>query len=267
MGSFNKLSQTTSVEEYYDQFEHFKSFMVANNPHLPESFYTLSFISGLKEEIRPIVQMFNPETTSRSFYLARIQQADVQHNPKPLKPHTKPFYPTPLSVSHPPSTVKPIFSNSSTYHKQPSPSNNPIITHPTTPTKSDPPIKRLTPIQMKARRDQGLCYNCEEFYRPGHMCRTQQLFMLVAEGENSDNGKVLSDEVQRDSPSGSDSPVDISLHALTGNLSHETIRISGHIHKHPILVLIDTGSTHSFIDSQLSDKLNLHVSPRGRCLL
>jgi hypothetical protein len=38
------------------------------------------------------------------------------------------------------------------------------------------PFRRLMPAEMQERRRQGLCYNCDEPYVPGHVC--QRLFYL-----------------------------------------------------------------------------------------
>ncbi|XP_026383257.1 uncharacterized protein LOC113278706 [Papaver somniferum] len=271
-GSFNKLSQTSTLEDYYDKWEHYKSYTVANNPALHESFYTLSFIRGLNKEIRIVVKMFKPADTSTAFYLARLQQASLHPQPKPFKSFPRPFTPTLLSVSHPPSTIKPFFSSPSTSFKCTGTSPPPIVTHPLTPTKHSPdstlpPVKRLTHTQMQVRKDKGLCYNSDEFYRHGHKCKTQQLFMLIADDEQDEQGDLYNDEVSDASHSGGDSPIEISLHALTWTTTHETIKIYGHLNKHHVTVLIDTGSTHSFIDATLISKLGLHVSPTGHMLV
>ncbi|XP_026417263.1 uncharacterized protein LOC113312740 [Papaver somniferum] len=271
VGSFNKLSQLTTVDDYYDKFEHYKAYMVVNNPTLPESFYTLSFISGLKDEIRTTVQMFKPRDTSRAFYFARMQQASLLSSSKPIKNPSRPFFPSSVSIPPNPSISKPYFSPTNTFQKPSTSSQPPFITHPPTPTKTDPPlppIKKLTPQQIKVRRDKGLCYNCDELYRVGHICKTQQLFMLVASEEDlSDQSDTSPDENMTDSPSSSDTTMEISLHALTGQSFHDTIRISGHLHQQAIMVLIDTGSTHSFIDFHLADKLNVHISPTAPMLV
>ena len=39
-----------------------------------------------------------------------------------------------------------------------------------------PPFRCLTPAEQLERRRQGLCYNCDEPYVPGHVC--QRLFYL-----------------------------------------------------------------------------------------
>ncbi|KAF9619056.1 hypothetical protein IFM89_004414 [Coptis chinensis] len=39
---------------------------------------------------------------------------------------------------------------------------------------------------MRARREKGLCYNCDDQYKPGHHCKSQQLYMLVASDETQE---------------------------------------------------------------------------------
>ncbi|KAL5710528.1 hypothetical protein ACHQM5_021078 [Ranunculus cassubicifolius] len=74
IGHFNKLIQTGSVEDYFTQFEDLKSFMTSKNPSFTDEYFVLSFLSGLKEEIRIAVQMFQPSTLNQAFYLAKLQE-------------------------------------------------------------------------------------------------------------------------------------------------------------------------------------------------
>ncbi|XP_026410454.1 uncharacterized protein LOC113305651 [Papaver somniferum] len=189
---------------------------------------------GLKEEIRTMVQMFKPDNNAAAFYLAILQQASMHHQHKSTKSFSKPFAPSPLSVSHTPSTIKPFFTPSSTFTNHTASSSSPTVTHPTTPTKTSsdkslPPVKRLTRAQMQVRKHKRLCYNCDEFYRKGHRWRDFFTFL------------------DRDAP--------------------DTIRIVGHLNKHFVIILIDTGNTHCFIDDNLTSKLGLHVSPTRQMLV
>ncbi|XP_026451326.1 uncharacterized protein LOC113351588 [Papaver somniferum] len=227
VGSFNKLSQTTTVEEYYEWYEFLKAVMKANNRNLSDDYFTMSFISGIKEEIRNPVQMFKPTTDSEAFYLARLQQASVESQSKRYKtfpdnsnPPPAHFLPLHTISLLPPLTniPRPSFSP-----------DKPIITHPLTPTKPEiplPPIKKLTPTQMQARRDKGLCYNYDVFYKPDHRCKSQQLFMLVASDEDPTSPPIEDFEEETASPSTSgDTTMEISLHALTGLVTQHTIRM------------------------------------------
>lgn len=50
---------------------------------------------------------------------------------------------------------------------------------------SFPTIKKLSPTEMQSRRKKGLCYNYDEVYTLGHMCKKKQLYMLVGEDDGS----------------------------------------------------------------------------------
>ncbi|KAK0600232.1 hypothetical protein LWI29_012918 [Acer saccharum] len=50
----------------------------------------------------------------------------------------------------------------------------------------DIPIKRLTPAEMAARREKGLCYSCDEVYKFGHQCTKRQIFMFKEEEESNE---------------------------------------------------------------------------------
>ncbi|XP_026451259.1 uncharacterized protein LOC113351504 [Papaver somniferum] len=119
---------------------------------------------------------------------------------------------------------------------------------------------------MQVRKDKGMCYNCDEFYRQGHRCKNQQLFMLIDDEDVEETGSLSTEEIPETSPSSSDSTIEISLHVLTENITHDTIRISGHLNKHHVVVLIDTCNTHSFIDAALTSKLGIHVSSTGQMI-
>lgn len=177
--SFNKLSQTTTVEDYFDQFERLKTHMLAHNPNLTENYFVLSFIKGLKKEIRHPVQTCKPETTSRAFYLARMQQSYVTNQVQNPKTISKKRPPSTSHCSNSSQSVKPTLSIPSSMDKPTISSSKPFVAHPHTTIKTAPdtaPIRRskLTPGQIKARRDKGLCYNCDEYYRPDHICKTPQ---------------------------------------------------------------------------------------------
>lgn len=64
---FNKLQQKGSLVEYQEQFEELRSLMMGKNPHLSESYFVSSFISGLKVEIKPMLHLLKPITFQRAF--------------------------------------------------------------------------------------------------------------------------------------------------------------------------------------------------------
>jgi hypothetical protein len=57
---------------------------------------------------------------------------------------------------------------------------------------------------MADRRRQGLCYNCEEKFMPGHRCKRLFMLEIVPDDYDDDYDKATAEEPA------------ISLHALTG---------------------------------------------------
>jgi len=59
-------------------------------------------------------------------------------------------------------------------------------------------------------------------------------------------------------PATPEEPV-ISLHALVGISSPQTLKIKGFIKHHPIVVLIDNGGTHNFIHQRIAKAVHCFV--------
>ena len=54
---------------------------------------------------------------------------------------------------------------------------------------------------------------------------------------------------------------EITLYALVGSPSPGTIRIEGKIQRQYLVILIDIGSTHNFLDARLCSSLKLAIDP------
>ena len=75
---FNKLRQERSVVEYQILFEELRSLMWRSQPTLMEHYFVSSFISGLKDELRPIVKMMQPATVRQAAEKARLQELALE---------------------------------------------------------------------------------------------------------------------------------------------------------------------------------------------
>ena len=71
---FNKLTQEKKLKEFVERFEELKSLMSILNPSLPKSYYVSSFISGLKNDNRPILKILRLTTIIYAFDQARWQE-------------------------------------------------------------------------------------------------------------------------------------------------------------------------------------------------
>ncbi|KAL2237277.1 UNVERIFIED_CONTAM: Retrovirus-related Pol polyprotein from transposon 17.6 [Sesamum indicum] len=118
------------------------------------------------------------------------------------------------------------------------------------------PRRLLTEAEMRARREKNLCYNCDEVFVPGHKCKVRYSYVLMDEEEvkayEEDTGQLERqvEEVEEDDAS-------VSLHVISGKLSHGTMRVKGNVNGREIQILIDSGSTHSFIDEKVMKALDL----------
>ena len=54
-------------------------------------------------------------------------------------------------------------------------------------------------------------------------------------------------------------PAEITLYALVGNPTANTMRIKGRIQNQEVVSLIDSGSTHNFLDATVLPVLQLHL--------
>ncbi|KAK0583771.1 hypothetical protein LWI29_002762 [Acer saccharum] len=104
--------------------------------------------------------------------------------------------------------------------------------------------------EIEERKRKDLCFSCDEKWNPGHKCITPKLFYIEAEY----------DEVEVEPPDG-----EISLNAITGSQTSNTMKLEGYIGKHRLVILVDSGSTHNFVDSNLIKKCGLRAE-NGRVL-
>lgn len=115
---------------------------------------------------------------------------------------------------------------------------------------------------MQERRDKGLCYNCDEKFFIGHKCIKPRLYYLEGvesyEGEEQENNSDIKEE--HTTEEGEDSIPSISLHAIAGALEPTTMRLKGVLNHKPVMILIDSGSTHNFIDAEAAKKTQLPIS-------
>ncbi|KAK6149528.1 hypothetical protein DH2020_017053 [Rehmannia glutinosa] len=116
------------------------------------------------------------------------------------------------------------------------------------PLKKHTRIKRLSTEEMMERRKHGKCYNCDNPWVKGHHSK-QQLCMLDFEDEDKD--------MYDDHPE-----LDISLHAITGVTNSQMMKFRVHITGVSVMALVNTRSTHNFINIETAHRLRLPISKR-----
>ena len=75
------------------------------------------------------------------------------------------------------------------------------------------------------------------------------------EREDNEDEEVMPDTETGDLVKGKKEGGQISLHALEGHPSEKMIKIRGNVGKMRLLILIDSGSSHSFLDKSTAKEL------------
>ncbi|KAK2976748.1 hypothetical protein RJ640_024155 [Escallonia rubra] len=163
IGEFNKLVQTGTVDDYFNRFESMRAQVVQEFDYLDENYFCVSFIGGLKPEIRSRVEQFEVESMSKAIHIARREEVAIHclfksHRPmlnstanssqhhSLTKPLSSNFGPNPLNNSSKttlnPSIFKPNPLQALPY--RPTPNTNPVNPHKgllLTPPPPKPPLE------------------------------------------------------------------------------------------------------------------------------
>ena len=122
-----------------------------------------------------------------------------------------------------------------------------------------PKSTRLILQQIEEKREKGLCFNCDRKYSQGHKCSEKKLFNI--EGPSEEEEDESSEEDRESSEESHDSQPIISCHALLGFSAPQTLKVVGFLKKQKVIVLIDSSSTHNFINKKLATLLNCFIYP------
>jgi hypothetical protein len=105
------------------------------------------------------------------------------------------------------------------------------------------------------RRAKGLCFKCGEKWGPQHTCPPQVSINAIEEIWKWVADESIPQPVQEDSDFGDDLMA-LSLQALNGIEGVKTIRLRGHLADKEMFMLVDSGSTDSFINEHLAKSIS-----------
>jgi hypothetical protein len=112
---------------------------------------------------------------------------------------------------------------------------------------------RLLPLEIAQCRKDGNCFHCNEFFMDCHHDQCKRFFIIEVVDEGDTAAAI-----------GDDEPT-ISLHALMGIqfCSSGTVQLLVHVNGASLMVLLDSGSTHNFIDEQEATRAGITLSGTG----
>ncbi|XP_057481136.1 uncharacterized protein LOC130768158 [Actinidia eriantha] len=238
--ALSRLKQTTTIAAYQEAFERLSHRV----DKLPETFLIGCFIAGLKDDIRLDVKIKQPRTLADTIGVARLVEERNQLQRRP----------TPINRMQSGAPLPRVNPNPSAGILGPTPNQRSGMESNVPPS----PFRRITNQEARERREKGLCYYCDEKYSLGHRCERPQLFMIEdaphIEEEEEENGEEPSQEAKT-----WELLPEISFHAIAGAEHPQTLRVLGKLKNKSLMVLIDGGSTHNFIDQHTASRFGLSI--------
>jgi hypothetical protein len=226
-----QLRQTGSVAEYRRQFDRLVYHIKLYDPTIGGIMLVTQFILGLKEDLHIAVEAQLPYTVQRATLMAQAYEQVTESQKPAVKPY-KPYLQTNWKDN------RGKFAQWDIWKAQ----------------------------QLKEYRHLNcLCYKCGEKFVSGHQCAPSVVAQLKAM-QVEHPPEILSDEIlevvtSMESLSLEDSE-HLSLHAISGTDNDSTIRLPAQVNNISMLMLIDLGSTKSFIDQSMIS--NLELLPHSR---
>ncbi|CAA0840444.1 Unknown protein, partial [Striga hermonthica] len=223
-----RIRQTGNLREYIKEFER----LACRVRDWSEDALVGAFVGGLRFDVAAEVRLERPGTMHNAMEVARRREdhlvatrrgrADVRYT-----------------------DTRRTGPNQATAGARPNVNNRPAWSI----------VRRLSPEEVKRRRERGLCFKCEEKFTPGHQC--EQAFVIEVANPDEEGSKDEEEPHQDTEVEGPDKEAEISMHAMAGIRGPQTMRLPAWVKDRKVVVLVDNGSSHNFINADLSQKLNL----------
>lgn len=210
-------------------------------PALAEEFFVECFISGLKGHIKDILKLLGPVSLEQAYKQAKSCQELVNE------------------------IRKVNYNNSSTASKTDSSGGSgklSTIQEYSCETAENEGIIQLSPQQLDDRLKKGLCPYCEDKEGPNHEWLQPCQYRMVQEESSlisADSVRQVASADEIVSNTTVKEQMEVSVHAIEGCHNNKTITLTGRRGNQKFSILVDGGSTHSFLDE--------HTATKRRCEL
>ncbi|XP_041024018.1 uncharacterized protein LOC121264784 [Juglans microcarpa x Juglans regia] len=120
-------------------------------------------------------------------------------------------------------------------------------------------VKKLSKEEVQERIKKGLCFKCGDKWSKEHACKSGKAYLMIEEEGNEESSSSESEQEEAE-PSEGDEDVELSLNAMSGVQRPTSMRVMAWIGKFEVTLLVDSGSTHNFINSNIVTKVGLKPS-------
>jgi hypothetical protein len=229
LGELAMLRRTGSVDEFAKRF----MALSCRDPTITEQQQIQLFTTGLGDPLRLDVALQQPSSMDDAVIFAQAYEQRLASHDVGTQPSTRGVGRVGTRTA-PQTGVSPA-------------------TTPAAFAKPSSAVKRLTVAEIAERRKDGSCFHCDEPFTNGHKMVCKQLFTI--ELIHDDEPLATGDELD---------PT-ISIHALVGiePRSDRTMKVKVIINAVALTALLDSGSTHNFVDMDAATRAGLQLTPRG----
>ncbi|CAN6328732.1 unnamed protein product [Urochloa humidicola] len=245
------IKQSGAVKEYVERFASLVDQLAAYETHADPLYYTMKFIDGLREDYRSYVLLQRPPDLDIAYVLAHLQEEVVASGTsKDFKKHdynsySKPQFKSALPLPSPP--TKQVKASSYTDDRQ---TSDIARAHPG--ISSEEKWRALKAM----RRAKGLCQYCAEKWSRDHKCADKvqlhavQELMEVFQLEDDTMSVLSASRLPEEQLF-----LTLSVAAVSGIPYPKTLCLEGTIQDQQIRILVDSGSSHSFLSASLSSTM------------
>ncbi|KAJ4784848.1 polyprotein [Rhynchospora pubera] len=246
---FKRCHQINKVDEYVKHFEKVRMRVLQLSSAFSEDDFKIGFVSGLKEEIRSMVKLFKPETLEDAYeYAQQYEEAQESQQRRARMVYKS------NNLQN-----QQLMKKSNLDNKKENVNQNAVYKGWNQQNSNFKPWQNQNNYKGNAfenRRPLGACHYCGERYFPGHKCNTKAVNFITDQGECIIEEATSVDESNTEEDEEEVEQAVISMFAADKKRVN-AMRFKGQIGKLPVYALIDSGSTHSFINPEVISTLQL----------
>lgn len=251
------IKQTTSVQDYVDRFVELIEQLSAYTPNPDHLSHTTRFVDGLRDDIRATILVQRPLDLDTACTLALLQEEAVEPG------HRRDFHKTD-GFSFP--------KHSSTKGALPLPQpptrgGAPAAMDDRRPAEDRRALPKPATMEERLqslrsyRKIRSLCIRCGERWQPGHKCAQNIQLHALQEVWNlcQDVFDVHEEDIDTKPHAEEQTPqlfMILSAATTSGRPGARTMQLQGVIEGRNIFILVDSGSSHSFINSTVVNGLS-----------
>ncbi|KAG7559778.1 Aspartic peptidase domain superfamily [Arabidopsis thaliana x Arabidopsis arenosa] len=253
IAELKQLQETTGITENHEKFERIKTRVA-----LSEEYLVSAYLAGLRLETQMHIRMFDPKSVRQCLMLGRLYE----------KAHPIPKV-TPTMWSSNKAVGGSSFDKNMGQVKKENNYSPQQSSDQTMSTEFKKPTRKfLSQEEMSARRAKGLCYLCDEKYTPDHYLKHKktQVYMIEVEEAESETEEMGVERVNTETavvPHEVSCRPQASVSAVAGVPGYSTMKVRGIHNKRVLFVLLDSGSTHNFMDPKAAECLGVKQKPAG----